>query len=286
MIKNDLQKHTITELVKKYSDSILAKHPNRFLANRARAILDSPNADLRGLKKAIELDIFLTANIMKHANSVSIDVTDLDKAIRILGINTIRKILDDQQNSLWSSRKLNRNNIELFPVWEQSVRVANCVRNFAEKYPINTALSPSSLYIIGLLYRMGEIFLEENQHVFYLETNKENFSRKYTENIVGKAIMRAKASPLDVLSALFKAWHYPKSFSLLLDSIVSRQFSSHYGNDALLIVIAQKIVSNSQKEPEELIYLEETFSAKDLYDVFRYSEQFQNQLKQISKFVI
>jgi putative nucleotidyltransferase with HDIG domain len=123
------------------------------------AVTGNPNSSARELMRAILPDQAMCSTILKIANSaffgLSRKVATIDKAVIVLGFDEIRNVVLGK--AIFSSfQKLNKNNKENIALfWEHSFTCGLAAKIIAE----DLGLSPSELFVAGLLHDIGKLAL-------------------------------------------------------------------------------------------------------------------------------
>ncbi len=123
---------------------------------------NDPTSSARDLNKIITNDQAISAKVLQMANSpfygLSSKVNNLNRAITLLGFNTVRSLalsisMVDHFKGKSSSEYFNRGRF-----WEHSLGVAMLARMIASKRP---NLNPDEAYIAGLVHDLGIIIMDQ-----------------------------------------------------------------------------------------------------------------------------
>lgn len=128
-------------------------------------VADNPNATAADLKAAMELDVALSARVLRTVNSsayaLRTKVTNLQQAITYLGLKHIRNLamtagvsrLFKQENTIGPYRRLN--------LWRHLVAVGICSRLVALRLKFANF---EDIYLAGLLHDLGIILEDQYVH--------------------------------------------------------------------------------------------------------------------------
>jgi len=127
---------------------------------------NNPASSARDLNNIVTKDQAIAAKLLQMANSsyygLSTKVKDLERAIALLGFNTVRSLalsisILDHFNGVSSSEYFNHGKF-----WEHSMGVAVLSKMLAEKW--GKKFNPEEAYIGGLLHDLGIIVLDQFSH--------------------------------------------------------------------------------------------------------------------------
>ena len=128
---------------------------------RIMATLDDPSSSVKDLERLVSSDQAIAAKLLKLANSAFYGlpgkVTNLGRAITLLGYNTVRSMtltigMVHSFGGLLRSKSFNRGKF-----WEHSLTVAMVGKLLGAKEP---SLNSEEVYIAGLLHDLGKMVLD------------------------------------------------------------------------------------------------------------------------------
>jgi putative nucleotidyltransferase with HDIG domain len=177
-------------------------------------VASQPNAGARELKEVMEVDIALTARVLRCVNSSAYSlrqkITNLQQAISYLGINTIRNLAMTATVS-----RLFRENHEMGcyrrkGLWRHMVAVGICARLIAMRMRLGQF---EDVYLAGLLHDIGIILEDQYAHRGFatvIENMKEgrllaDFEREhlgFDHAALGEEIGRAWKMPNGVTDSI------------------------------------------------------------------------------------
>jgi putative nucleotidyltransferase with HDIG domain len=188
---------------------------------------NNPTSSARDLNKIITNDQAIAAKILQMANSsfygLSAKVNNLNRAITLLGFNTVRSLalsisIVDHFSGKSSSSYFNRGKF-----WEHSMGVAMLSKMLAEKK--GGRLNPEEAYIAGLLHDLGVIILDQ----FFQDKFSEILKLIYEADI---NFLEAEETIIGQNHALFgaeiaQAWNYPE---ILVDATANHHNPTYNGD--------------------------------------------------------
>lgn len=118
----------------------------------------SPDADIEKIAQTIKLDVSVTSDVIKLANSAGFitgqKVDDINRAVMKIGLKNLKFILLAS-----NARKIMESRYNKFEeVWEHCNRVAFYSREIALKYKMQSGAADNA-YIAGLLHDLGKVIL-------------------------------------------------------------------------------------------------------------------------------
>ena len=143
--------------------------PSPLVATKLLELLRDPHTEIRELVATVLLDPAVAARLLRMANSVYYDqqrqVTTLDRAIIIIGQNTLRNMALD--SSIRSAKKtyglLERR------LWENSIGSAVACRLIAQA---RGGLDAEEAYMAGLLHHVGKVLMINRNKDLYQEVQR------------------------------------------------------------------------------------------------------------------
>ncbi|MBN1615398.1 MAG: HDOD domain-containing protein [Deltaproteobacteria bacterium] len=151
----------LTELLKKANKSEILS--DKVMLGRIIHVIHNPDASVMELKKTIDMDPSLTANILKRANSayygISRKVSDIMDAIILIGLDGIRELALNQKVFEMFKRKTQRSTgYHRSSLWIHCVGIALCGKML---YRRELKKPGHDIYTAGLLHDIGIIVLEQ-----------------------------------------------------------------------------------------------------------------------------
>lgn len=180
-------------------------------------LLSNPDCETSEVVELISFDPALTAKVLRIANSAAFGlaraVTDIDEAVKRLGLRTIYQLVAAAAGSNALQTK-SQSAPQPAGLWEQSVTTALAAQIIAK----DLKLDEGTQFTAGLLHDIGKIVLAEvwkDQYLTLLETNtpaphnlvdseKEMFQVSHAE-LGGRLLAHWKFPP--GISA--SVWHHP-----------------------------------------------------------------------------
>ncbi|MBI4575536.1 MAG: HDOD domain-containing protein [Planctomycetes bacterium] len=141
------------------------------------------NASPRDLVKVIRMDPVLTAKVLKLINSayfaMSNDITSLERALILLGVNTVKNLaLSTAVISTMSKPDVDKS-VDMDAIWLHSLAVGCAAKDLAmaKGMPKNTL---EEYFITGLLHDIGEILVMQ-----YMPETYRQIVERMAENCCG-----------------------------------------------------------------------------------------------------
>ncbi|HNX23494.1 MAG TPA: HDOD domain-containing protein [Spirochaetota bacterium] len=174
----------------------------------------SPDADIEKITQTIKLDVSVTSDVIKLANSAGFisgqRVEDINRAVMKIGLKNLKFILLAS-----NARKIMESRYNKFEeIWEHCNRVAFYSRQIALKFKLPGA-GADNAYIAGLLHDLGQIIL--------LTVDMDSV-RKIAEivqdrNIITTTVMEELSigiSHAEIGLLLSEKWNFPEFLSQII----------------------------------------------------------------------
>jgi putative nucleotidyltransferase with HDIG domain len=188
---------------------------------------NDPTSSARDLNKILTNDQAIAAKILQMANSpfygLSSKVNNLNRAITLLGFNTVRSLalsisMVDHFKGKSSSEYFNRGRF-----WEHSLGVAMISKMLTAKYP---EVNGEEAYMSGLLHDLGIIIMDQ----FFQEEYSRVLKLVFED---GRALLDAEVEVCgqdhaQFAAAIAETWKYPR---FLVDSIANHHNPGYTGEN-------------------------------------------------------
>lgn len=223
---------------------------------KALKLLDDPDANLRELADLIRYDQGLNANFLRLANSarfgLSRQVTRLDMALALLGIDQIKEVLLVSAAKPYLDKPLQGYGMSGFDLWTHSLAITVVSEVFSRKMGI---LDSTTLFTASLMHDIGKVAMNvqiglKNYEIMQL-VHHEHLSFNDAEwkvvggdhAVVGSEILRQWEFPFEIVRAV-RNHHDPDLYiqdelSLWLSScnIITTLMGLSYGLDTFMYKI-------------------------------------------------
>jgi HD-like signal output (HDOD) protein len=169
----------IENLREKVEETINLLPPLPTITTELVTALNNDDVDFVSLAKIVSRDPSMTMNVLKIANSAFFglprQVTDIEQAIRMLGITEISSLCISCGTSQSLKPPAGVETVDLHRFWRHSVATGVIAKVLANKLNLGRW---DSLYLAGLLHDVGAIVLDRFKHNMYEEimdlTRQEN----------------------------------------------------------------------------------------------------------------
>jgi putative nucleotidyltransferase with HDIG domain len=177
----------------------MPSHPS--VAMRVLWLTDDHRTTIDGLARATELDPILAAQLMRIANSayysLRTPVTNVPRAIMVLGFSTVRALATASVSGLRSSK-------HPIPVqfWEHAAAVANACQLIGGRYDVPS----SDAFALGLLHDLGSglLFMAD-----------QDAWRTVEEQVDGGGSLEKRLFGIthqEIGARILEAWRFPRDF--------------------------------------------------------------------------
>jgi HD-like signal output (HDOD) protein len=150
----------LADNIKRITERIINLPTLPTVVSRMIDLVDSPRTSALSLARLISMDQALTARILKLANSAyygfSQEITTVDRAIVVIGFNTVREM--GLSLSILDVFKANPNGniFDIAKFWEHSIGCGVASRMIARRFGLPLI---SEAFVTGLLHDIGKIVL-------------------------------------------------------------------------------------------------------------------------------
>ncbi len=210
---------------------------------------NDPTSSARDLNKIITNDQAISAKVLQLANSpfygLSSRVSNLNRAITLLGFNTVRSLalsisMVDHFKGKSSNKYFNRSRF-----WEHSIGVAMLARMLAAK---RQSINPEEAFLAGLLHDFGIIILDQ----FFQNEFSEVLKLVYEE---GMPMLEAEVQicgydHAELAALVSMEWKYPEYLTTSLRNHHNPQYSGEYEEMANAIYLANCLEYRFNEEHE------------------------------------
>ena len=210
---------------------------------------NDPTSSARDLNKIITNDQAISAKVLQLANSpfygLSSKVSNLNRAITLLGFNTVRSLalsisMVDHFKGKSSNKYFNRGRF-----WEHSLGVAMLSRMLAAK---RHGINPEEAYLAGLLHDFGIIILDQ----FFQNEFSEVLMLVHEQSMpmleAEKQVCGYDHAELAGLVSM--EWKYPEYLTISLRNHHNPHYSGEYEEMANAIYLANCLEHRFNKEHE------------------------------------
>jgi HD-like signal output (HDOD) protein len=170
---------------------------------------DSETLSSHSLTKLITLDAYLSASILKIANSALYsrrsEIKDLDTAVNLIGFKKIKTMVLLLAGASLFKRNENSYFYQLF--WQHSIISAFICRDIAQS--IKPKENTDEFFTAALIHRIGEVPLYLSDTKKYLDLIEENKNGEYTLSQLELEMFDADFCQIG--AALLEFWDFPES---------------------------------------------------------------------------
>ncbi len=203
------------------------------IVQKAREVVEDPNASLKDIGKLIEVDQILTVNVLKMANSAYYrrvkGATSVQDATVVLGMKTIGELITVACTSPVLSKTLKGYDISADSMWRHSLSVAFGSKIIAnKKYPALV----SDAFTAGLIHDVGKLVLDkyilEREETFREFLSKENATFHKAEKMI------LGFDHAEIAETVCKSWNFPQHINL---AIKNHHYPSRYLTNELAYIV-------------------------------------------------
>jgi HD-like signal output (HDOD) protein len=177
--------------------------------SRIISLVNDDNVDIEDVERSIRMDQSLAVAVLRFANNSSDgsmgEIADLEKAIRMLGLNKIRSIAlsygMDQHYSTPES--------ELFPrdeFWNYSLGTGICSELVAEKAGLSSDRKKQA-FSAGHLHAVGKTILDQHFHDEFLDVIKKTRQKDIPMTRAEEEVLGT--THCEIGSSVLKKWNLP-----------------------------------------------------------------------------
>lgn len=177
----------------------MPSHPS--VAMRVLWLTDDPRTTIESLAQATELDPILTAQLLRIANSayysLRTPVTNVPRAIMVLGFSTVRALATASMSGLRSSKH---------PIptefWEHAAAVANACQLVGGRYDVPS----SDAFALGLLHDLGSgLLFMADEEAWATVSEQAAGGGSLEKELFG-------VTHQDIGARVLDAWRFPRDF--------------------------------------------------------------------------
>lgn len=210
---------------------------------------NDPTSSARDLNKIITNDQAISAKVLQLANSpfygLSSRVTNLNRAITLLGFNTVRSLalsisMVDHFKGKSSNKYFNRGRF-----WEHSLGVAMLAKMLATK---RHGINPEEAYLAGLLHDFGIIIMDQ----FFQNEFSEILRLVHEQSM---PMLRAEKyvcgyDHAELAGLISTEWKYPEFLTVSLSNHHTPDYSGDHAEMANAIYLANCLEYRFNEELE------------------------------------
>ncbi len=135
--------------------------PVSSVIRRLLAVLDDPNSDIDDISRLIRVDIALSAEVLRLANSAKFGhagrIASIEEAIQQTGVVEVARVATTVSARQLSMRPLGSYRISHTLLWKHTLAVAVGAEMLAERFLAESAAA----YLAGLLHAIGLIVMDQ-----------------------------------------------------------------------------------------------------------------------------
>ena len=174
-------------------------------------VVNDPSSSARDLVRVIQIDPILTAKVLRIVNSafysVQQEVTSLNKAVIMVGMNTIKNLALSTAVVNAFNFDENQSNIKHEDFWKYSVGTTVLSKILAQRGGLSGPES-EDLFIVGLLHVIGKAFLLQ----FYPSQYRDVVSKSEIEDLPTHTLEKRVfgVTHMEVGALLARNWKLPE----------------------------------------------------------------------------
>lgn len=214
--------------------------------NKIQQLIRSEGANINDISEVVQQDISLTSSLLKLANSaafsVSHKVEDVNKAIQLIGLKELDKIL----YSVGTKRIMENRYAAFEEVWETSNECAFICNLLAKRKKLNKQ-QQNNLSVAGLLHDIGRVILLTIDEGTVKSVVKLSGMRDEPADLMlEEAVIGVSHTTIGVM--ICKKWNFPKS----IQDVVEYHHNPYMVNDeenkliVYTVYLADRIVEFNQ----------------------------------------
>ena len=245
----------------------------------------NPDADIEKIAQAIKLDVSVTSDVIKLANSAGFisgqRVDDINRAVMKIGLKNLKNILLAS-----NARKIMESRYSKFEeIWEHCNRVAFYSRQIALKYKVQGGAADNA-YVAGLLHDLGQVVL--------LAVDMESV-RKIAEivedrNIITTTVMEELSigiSHAEIGHMVSEKWNFPEFLAQIIRHHHSPLNIPEEFRDVGFCVYLANMIAGIEKRKYYYYYIEEMvlerFNIKDESELVKLNDFLKNEYSNAQK---
>jgi len=234
----------------------------------------SPDADIEKIAQTIKLDVSVTSDVIKLANSAGFisgqRVDDINRAVMKIGLKNLKNILLAS-----NARKIMESRYSKFEeIWEHCNRVAFYSRQIALKFKVPGGAADNA-YVAGLLHDLGQVIL--------LAVDMDSV-RKIAEivqdrNIITTTVMEELSigiSHAEIGNMVSKKWNFPEFLAQIIRHHHSPLNIPEEFRDVGFCVYLANMIAGIEKRKYYYYYIEEMvlerFNIKDESELIKLND--------------
>ena len=238
-----------------------------------------PDADIDEIAQTIKLDVSVTSEVIKLANSAGFitgqRVEDINRAVMKIGLKNLKFILLAS-----NARKIMESRYNKFEeIWEHCNRVAFYARQIALKFKLQGGVADNA-YIAGLLHDLGKVIL--------LAVDMDSV-RKIAEivndrNIITTTVMEELSigiSHAEIGLLVSEKWNFPEFLAQIIRHHHSPLSIPVEFRDVGFCVYLANMIVGIEKRKYYYYYIEELvlerFRIKDETELIKFNESLKNE---------
>jgi len=232
------------------------------------------DADIDKIAQTIKLDVSVTSDVIKLANSAGFitgqRVDDINRAVMKIGLKNLNYILLAS-----NARKIMESRYNKFEeVWEHCNRVAFYSRQIALKFKLSAA-GADNAYIAGLLHDLGQVILLAVD----MDSVRKIAEIVHDRDIITSTIMEELSigiSHAEIGHMVAEKWNFPELLGQIIRYHHSPLNFPEEFRDIGFCVYLANMIAGMEKRKYYYYYIEETvldrFNIKDEAELLKFNE--------------
>jgi len=226
--------------------------PLPHIAQKILQLRSSPNPNIKGLAKIIELDPSLSAQVIRYAKSSLYGyqgkIVNTESAIsRVLGYDIVLNLaLSLATTHPFSIPRKGPLGAEAF--WQRAVKSAVMSQKLTLCMPKERNVNGSMAYLAGLLHEIGLLAIAHIQPKLFKVLNNDNEKSLVERERELLAMTHAEAG-----ARLMKHWQLPDEIIISNLKCATPKFTGIHADYALLVFLSNTLNNSSNQTPEEAI---------------------------------
>ena len=217
-------------------------------------LLDDPNSELDDAVNLMKMDMGLSGNVLKYANSslfgAGIKVDTLEMAVQRFGFRQVQKLVMVATGKSALSADLENYDQSKYSLFEVSLACGELMREMALT---DRLIDPDTAFTIGLFHGIGKLVIDgyfSRHEIIFFEASDRLITLQQERKLLGFDHAEAGA-------ALLKQWKFPDSIVVPIRHQYSRvpESDSHRSAIVALTLAAAlaPLLPDDPFEPEELV---------------------------------
>ncbi len=234
----------------------------------------SPDADIEKIAQTIKLDVSVTSDVIKLANSAGFisgqKVDDINRAVMKIGLKNLKNILLAS-----NARKIMESRYSKFEeIWEHCNRVAFYSRQIALTFKVPGGAADNA-YVAGLLHDLGQVVLLAVD----MESVRKIAEIVHDRNIISTTVMEELSigiSHAEIGNMVSEKWNFPEFLAQIIRHHHSPLNLPEEFRDVGFCVYLANMIAGIEKRKYYYYYIEEMvlekFSIKDESELLKLND--------------